>query len=300
MFTGETALSVAKTSNLKRLIKEAWTDQSNCSQLSLDLTSDSNHSIEHNTGSHDQLESHEHLGSHDVVQDGSHDANQSTSNTMASSSIKRSCFITQVSVIYVGVAHVISCDLQAGTPLSSPPMEEHPCVSSSYCDNNLLPHLDSDIHYHADVETDCGPSLQHNDNSTSSSKQQHKQKIQSEEQQKHSGQCRTRKLSLEGKDLDSQKSKVTLRKQNSVDEKSSASTHQQELSSHVVATATSSTNATAKLSKSNSSGASYSVTKKKHQQLSGSVHRSHSGSTLYQQQHNGNSRLPVVKSCSGK
>ena len=90
MFTGETALSVAKTSNLKRLIKEAWVDQSNSSQLSLDLTSDSNHSVEQqNTASHD------HPGSYDVVQNGSHDTNLSTSN-IASSPNKKSCFITQV------------------------------------------------------------------------------------------------------------------------------------------------------------------------------------------------------------
>ena len=94
MFTGETALSVAKTSHLKHLIKEAWIDQSNSSQLSLDLTSNSNHSIEQqDTASHDLS------GSHDIVQDGSPDTNQSTNNNMASSPNKRSCFITQVSVV---------------------------------------------------------------------------------------------------------------------------------------------------------------------------------------------------------
>lgn len=81
---------------LKHLIKEAWVDQSNCSQLSLDLTSDSNHSIE-------QRDSTGSLETHDVVQDGSHDngshdANQPTINSMASPS-KRSCFITQVNVV---------------------------------------------------------------------------------------------------------------------------------------------------------------------------------------------------------
>lgn len=96
MFTGETALSVAKTSNLKHLIKEAWVDQSNSSQLSLDLTSDSNHSVEQqDTASHDHPGSHDHLGSHDVVQDGSHDTNLSTSNIVSSPN-KKSCFITQV------------------------------------------------------------------------------------------------------------------------------------------------------------------------------------------------------------
>ena len=88
-------MSVAKTSNLKHLIKEAWVDQSNSSQLSLDLTSNSNHSVEQqDTGLQDHPGSHE---SHDVVQDGSHDTNQSTSNYMASSPNKKSCFITQVS-----------------------------------------------------------------------------------------------------------------------------------------------------------------------------------------------------------
>lgn len=98
MFTGETALSIAKTPHLKRVIKEAWIDQSNSSQLSLDLTSDSNHSIEHqDTGSPDHLTT-----SHDAVQDVSPDANYSL---MASPS-KRSCFITQVrSMMYC------SCDV---------------------------------------------------------------------------------------------------------------------------------------------------------------------------------------------
>jgi len=97
-------LSVAKTSNLKRVIKEAWVDQSNSSQLSLDLTSDSNHSVEQQNSA-----SHDHPGSHDVVQDRSSDPNQSISNTTASSPNKRSCFITQVNVGIVGTImyHVI-------------------------------------------------------------------------------------------------------------------------------------------------------------------------------------------------
>lgn len=103
--TGETALSVAKTSNLKRLIKEAWTDQSNSSQLSLDLTSDSNHSIEHqDTGSHNPA-------SCDVVQDGSCDINQSANNAVTASPNKKSCFITQVGMVNLqSIAQVTSCN----------------------------------------------------------------------------------------------------------------------------------------------------------------------------------------------
>ena len=98
--TGETALSVAKTSNLKHLIKEAWVDQSNSSQLSLDLTSDSNHSIvQQDTTSCDHPGSHDHLGLHGVAQNGSHDTNQSSSNIVVSSPNKKSCFITQVSMV---------------------------------------------------------------------------------------------------------------------------------------------------------------------------------------------------------
>ena len=90
-------MSVAKTSNLKRIIKEAWVDQSNSSQLSLDLTSGSNHSIEQQNRA-----SHDHPGSHDVVQDRSPDPSQSISNTTPSSPHKRSCFITQVNVVVMG------------------------------------------------------------------------------------------------------------------------------------------------------------------------------------------------------
>lgn len=268
--TGETALSVAKTSNLKRLIKEAWTNQSNSSQLSLDLTSDSNHSIEHqDTGSHNPA-------SCDVVQDGSRDINQSTNNAVTASPNKKSCFITQ-----------------AGTPLSSPPMGEHPCVSNYHDNHHDL--LDMDIHYHADVETDCG----HSNSNASSSKQQHKQKLtqRQTEEQMPSGQSRTRRSSLEGNDLDIQKSsRSPLKKQSSVDEKLSTRTHRQD-NNHAVATTTNSTTAT-KVVKGNSG--SYSVIKKRHQQSSsGATCRSQSGSTLYQQQQvDSNPRLPVVKSCS--
>ena len=178
-------------------------------------------------------------------------------------------------------------------------MNEHPCVSS-YHDNHhdLLPHdhLDMNIHYHADVETDCG----HSNSNASSSKQQHKQKLTRQtEEQMPSGQSRTRRSSLEGNDLDIQKSsRSPLKKQSSVDEKSSTQTHRQD-NNHAVATTTNSTTAT-KVVKGNSG--SYSVIKKRHQQSSsGATCRSQSGSTLYQQQQvDSNPRLPVVKSCSGE
>ena len=174
-------------------------------------------------------------------------------------------------------------------------MGEYPCVSGCHDnDNDLLPHdpLDMDIHYHADVETDCG----HSDSNVSSSKQQHKQKLTRRQidEQMPSGQHRTRRSSLEGNDLDIQRSNKTLRKQSSVDEKGlSSQTHRQD-SNHAVATTT-----TTKVTKGNSG--SYSVKKKHHQSSSGSTCRSQSGSTLYQQQQvDSNPRLPVVKSCSGK
>jgi len=294
LLTGETALSVAKTSNLKHLVKQAWIDQSSSSQLSLDLTSDSSsHDIDHqDPGLPD------HLGSHDVPQDRSPDVNQSI-NSMASQS-KKSCFITQVSVV-VYCSCNISCDPQASTPLSSPPTEEHLYVNNCHQnENNILPHLDSDIDYHADVETDCGPGRQHNEDNACSSKQQHKQKMKQQIDQKPSGQHETRRPSLEGKDVFSKESnKVTLKKQNSFDDKKFTTTttahhHHQDGGSQGVS----------KLTKINSGTGSYSVAKKKHQQLSGPMYRSHSGSTLYQQQqqqqNDNNSRLPVVKSCSGK
>ena len=145
-----------------------------------------------------------------------------------------------------------------------------------------------DIDYHADIETDYGPGLKHSDNTnTSSSKQQCKQKMM----QQTAEEQRTRRPSLEGNDLMMQKSKTPMRKQSSIDEKKL--THKESTTATVTATG--------KPSKSNSSNSSWSVTKKKHQQTSGQVYRSQSGSTLHQQQqHDSNSRLPVVKSCSGK
>lgn len=177
-------------------------------------------------------------------------------------------------------------------------MGEYPCVSGCY-DNDVLPHdhLDMDIHYHADVETDCG----HSDSNTSSSKQQHKQKqTRQTDEQMPSGRHRTRSSSLEGNDLDVQRSNRTpFRKQSSVDEKiSSSQTHRQD-SNHAVAATTATTTAT-KVAKGNSGSGSHSF-KKKHQHSSGSTCRSQSGPALYQQQQvDSNPRLPVVKSCSGK
>jgi len=88
----------------------------------------------------------------------------------------------------------------------------------------------------------------------------------------------------------------TLKKQSSIDDKKPSTLTHQESTTSIASTSASAT----KPSKSNSNGSSWSVTKKKHQQMSGQVYRSQSGSTLYQQQHDSNSRLPVVKSCSGE
>jgi len=82
---GETALSVAKSNNLKRIIKEAWMEQTKCSQSSVDLITSSKAS--HDEGSGDQV------GSPDSLHSGSLDASH---DLITPSPANKSCFITQV------------------------------------------------------------------------------------------------------------------------------------------------------------------------------------------------------------
>ena len=80
---GETALSVAKSNNLKHIIKEAWVEQTKCSQSSVDLM---------DKASRDDVGSCDQVGSPDSLSGGSHDL-------MMSSPASKSCFITQVGVV---------------------------------------------------------------------------------------------------------------------------------------------------------------------------------------------------------
>ena len=87
---GETALSVAKSNNLKHIIKEAWVEQTKCSQSSVDLM---------DKASRDDVELCDQVGSPDSLSGGPHDPHDGSHDLMMSSPASKSCFITQVGVV---------------------------------------------------------------------------------------------------------------------------------------------------------------------------------------------------------